>query len=80
MEIQAQYEAWLKDPLIDEATKEELQQLEGQMAELTDRFFGWLAFGTGACEARLVLVQTVSIFILCVWRRRLWPVSSMTRV
>ncbi len=53
MEIQAQYEAWLKDPLIDEATKEELQQLEGQMAELTDRFFGWLAFGTGGMRGKI---------------------------
>jgi phosphoglucomutase len=43
----AKYEAWLNDPLIDAATKEELRGLEGQEKEITDRFYRDLEFGTG---------------------------------
>lgn len=41
------YQAWLKDALIDEATKEELRSIEGQEKEITDRFYRDLEFGTG---------------------------------
>ncbi|MFF2483681.1 phospho-sugar mutase [Paenibacillus sp. NPDC058071] len=41
------YEAWLKDPSIDEATKAELRGLEGQEKEIADRFYRDLEFGTG---------------------------------
>ncbi|MFC4777841.1 phospho-sugar mutase [Paenibacillus sp. GCM10023252] len=41
------YEAWLKDPLIDEVTKEELRGLAGQDKEIADRFYRDLEFGTG---------------------------------
>lgn len=53
MEIQARYEAWLSDPLIDAVTKEELRQLDGQTAELADRFIGWLEFGTGGMRGKI---------------------------
>ncbi|WP_308636669.1 phospho-sugar mutase [Paenibacillus silvisoli] len=41
------YEAWLGDPLIDAATKEELAALRGNEKEIEDRFYRELEFGTG---------------------------------
>lgn len=41
------YEAWLQDPGIDEATKGELRGIAGQTAEIEDRFYRDLEFGTG---------------------------------
>ncbi|RJX36993.1 phospho-sugar mutase [Paenibacillus pinisoli] len=45
--IQARYESWLNDPVIDSATKEELRAIAGDVKELTDRFYRDLEFGTG---------------------------------
>lgn len=45
--IQARYDAWLQDPMIDEATKLELSSIAGQDKEITDRFYRDLEFGTG---------------------------------
>jgi len=45
--IQARYESWLNDPVIDSATKEELRAIAGDEKELTDRFYRDLEFGTG---------------------------------
>lgn len=41
------YEEWLKSPLIDEGTKEELRNIEGDEAEIHERFYRDLEFGTG---------------------------------
>jgi phosphoglucomutase len=41
------YEAWLKDPIIDAATKDELTSIEGNAKEIEDRFYRELEFGTG---------------------------------
>ena len=49
MDARTLYKAWLDDPLIDEETKWELKQLKDDTAEIADRFFGWLEFGTEAC-------------------------------
>ncbi|WP_090642583.1 phospho-sugar mutase [Paenibacillus sp. UNC496MF] len=43
----ARYEAWLADPSIDAATKEELAALRGNDKEIEDRFYRELEFGTG---------------------------------
>ncbi|MDF2715282.1 MAG: phosphoglucomutase [Paenibacillus sp.] len=43
----AQYELWLKDPLIDEETKLELASLHANDKEVEDRFYRDLEFGTG---------------------------------
>jgi phosphoglucomutase len=40
-------QSWLEDAAIDETTKEELRALEGNAAELEDRFYKDLEFGTG---------------------------------
>ncbi|SCW58404.1 phosphoglucomutase [Paenibacillus tianmuensis] len=45
--VQEQYELWLKDPAIDEGTKEELRQIAGDPKEIEDRFYRDLEFGTG---------------------------------
>lgn len=42
-----QYQTWLQDELIDEATKTELRALEGNAKEIEDRFYRDLEFGTG---------------------------------
>ncbi|MGG6312628.1 phospho-sugar mutase [Paenibacillus macerans] len=47
MTIREKVEGWLQDPSIDEATKQELRDLENQPAELEDRFYRDLEFGTG---------------------------------
>lgn len=44
---QSVYESWLKHPLIDEKTKEELEALRGNEKEIEDRFYRSLEFGTG---------------------------------
>lgn len=41
------YEAWLADPSIDAATREELAALRGNEKEIEDRFYRELEFGTG---------------------------------
>ena len=40
------YKSWLADPYFDEATKAELRAIEGNDAEIEDRFYKDLAFGT----------------------------------
>lgn len=45
------YEKWLSDPLIDEATKKELLSLSD--AEMTDRFYQQMSFGTGGLRGEI---------------------------
>lgn len=47
MDAIGRYEAWLEDPLIDSDTKDELREIHHNEAEVEDRFFKWLEFGTG---------------------------------
>ncbi|MCL2187997.1 MAG: phospho-sugar mutase [Defluviitaleaceae bacterium] len=47
------YEKWLNDPAIDGATKAELEGLKGNEAEIQDRFFKELEFGTGGMRGVL---------------------------
>ena len=53
MDARTLYKAWLDDPLIDEETKWELKQLKDDTAEIADRFFGWLEFGTGGMRGKI---------------------------
>ena len=41
------YEEWLTSPVFDEATKAELKAIAGNDAEIRDRFYKDLEFGTG---------------------------------
>lgn len=45
--VRERLDGWLQDPAIDEATKQELKQLENNPVELEDRFYRDLEFGTG---------------------------------
>ncbi|MNK55896.1 Phosphoglucomutase [compost metagenome] len=45
--IQEKVQAWLQDASIDEETKQELRSLDNSPAELEDRFYRDLEFGTG---------------------------------
>ncbi|WP_068620640.1 phospho-sugar mutase [Paenibacillus tuaregi] len=45
--IQEKVQAWLQDASIDEETKQELRSLDKNPAELEDRFYKELEFGTG---------------------------------
>ncbi|GGH32837.1 phospho-sugar mutase [Paenibacillus segetis] len=45
--IREKVESWLQDPSIDENTKQELRALDNDPAELEDRFYRDLEFGTG---------------------------------
>lgn len=47
MDMKSTYNFWLSSPLIDEATKEELKSIAGNEAEIEDRFYKGLEFGTG---------------------------------
>ncbi len=47
MDHRKEYEAWCTDPGFDEHTRAELKALEGDEAEILDRFYRRLEFGTG---------------------------------
>lgn len=47
------YEQWLKQPHIDLNTKEELLSLRGNTAEIQDRFYKYLEFGTAGLRGKL---------------------------
>lgn len=47
MDVMKLYEEWLTSPVFDEETKAELKALEGNEAEIRERFYKDLEFGTG---------------------------------
>lgn len=47
MDVKKLYEEWLTSPVFDEETKAELRALEGNDAEIRERFYKDLEFGTG---------------------------------
>lgn len=47
MDCRQEYEMWCTDAYFDEKTKEELKSLAGNEAEIEDRFYRRLEFGTG---------------------------------
>ena len=47
MDYRQEYETWCSDAYFDAKTKEELKALEGNEAEIEDRFYRKLEFGTG---------------------------------
>ncbi len=54
-----EYKKWCTDSYFDEETKAELQALEGNEAEIEDRFYRQLEFGTGVCAVSSEREQTV---------------------
>lgn len=53
MQVAERYTLWLESPVFDEGTKAELRALEGNEAEMTDRFYRDLEFGTGGLRGVL---------------------------
>ena len=53
MDYKKIYEQWLEDEYIDEATKEELKELENNEDEIQDRFYRDLEFGTAGLRGKL---------------------------
>ncbi len=47
MDVKNLYEKWCTDPYFDEETRKELLAIAGNEAEITDRFYRQLEFGTG---------------------------------
>ncbi|MCD8120594.1 MAG: phospho-sugar mutase [Lachnospiraceae bacterium] len=47
MNYRESYEQWCTDPYFDEATKQELREIASDEAEIEDRFYRTLEFGTG---------------------------------
>ncbi len=47
MDLKEKYEFWCSDAYFDEATKAELKEIKDNEAEITDRFYKDLEFGTG---------------------------------
>ena len=47
MDFREEYKAWLEDDFFDAATREELGGISGNPAEIEDRFYKNLEFGTG---------------------------------
>ncbi|MBO6111583.1 MAG: phospho-sugar mutase [Lachnospiraceae bacterium] len=47
MDFKEVYKSWLEDDYFDEETKKELRSIEGNDAEIEDRFYKELEFGTG---------------------------------
>ncbi len=45
-EYQAKYQKWLENPIFDTKTKQELEAIKGNEAEILDRFYKDLEFGT----------------------------------
>lgn len=53
MHYKENYEHWLTDPAIDEATKDELRAIADNETEMEDRFYKDLEFGTGGLRGML---------------------------
>lgn len=47
------YRSWLNNPYLDAQTREELEQIKGQTAEIEDRFYQDLQFGTAGLRGIL---------------------------
>lgn len=47
------YELWSSDPFFDDKTRAELQKIKGDEAEIEDRFYQYLAFGTAGLRGVL---------------------------
>ena len=45
-EYQEKYQKWLQNPIFDAETKQELEAIQGNDAEILDRFYKDLEFGT----------------------------------
>ena len=52
-DYEVKYNEWLNNPIFDEATKKELESIKGNEAEIEDRFYKDLEFGTAGLRGVL---------------------------
>ena len=53
METRSVYESWLNEPTLDETTRAELRAISGESAEIEERFYRELEFGTAGLRGIL---------------------------
>lgn len=53
MEYMERYKAWLDNPYFDEETKKELEAIKNDEAEIQDRFYTDLSFGTAGLRGKI---------------------------
>ena len=73
------YKKWCTDNYFDEDTKKELLALEGNDAEIEDRFYRQLEFGTGGLRGVIGAGTNRMIFIRFVRQPRDWQTISFRR-
>ena len=73
------YRQWCTDPYFDEDTKAELKKIEGDQAEIEDRFYRQLEFGTGGLRGVIGAGTNRMNFILCVRQHRDLQIISSPR-
>ena len=65
MNYMDQYKFWLEDSYFDEGTKEELRKIADNQAEIEDRFYKDLAFGTGGLRGVIVSRNQPDEYLYC---------------
>ena len=60
-----EYKFWLENDYFDQKTKEELKGIEGNNAEIEDRFYKDLEFGTGGPVSYTHLIYAWALLISC---------------
>lgn len=53
MNFRVKYESWLTNPLVDEATKKELESIRHDEKEVEDRFYRSMEFGTAGMRGKI---------------------------
>ena len=61
MNVQENYEQWLKDFADDQETVRELESIRNDAAEIEDRFYTELSFGTAGMREHIRIEVAVAI-------------------
>ena len=65
MNYQETYQEWLNNPYFDEATKEELKNIQDDDNEIKERFYSDLAFGTAGLRGIIgAAINRMNIYVV----------------